>query len=456
MLRPRRSLLGPFLVFSVAAAAVAAVLVFSGVLPTFTESRIDENDYGPAELDFEFQKFSEIENWRLDDQAAAIPAFLRSCERLDAMPDRAPANSQEALGARFEGVSLGGTAGDWRAACAGARDVAARSYGDEAARGDAARAFFEQHFRPVRIIGVRSPKAEGRALFRKALVSDKGLFTGYFEPVYQASAAPTEKFSAPVLARPDNLVMVELGDFRKELAGQRIAGFIANGRLVPYADHRSINAGALGADALALAWLDPNDLFFMQVQGSGRLKFDDGREMRVGYDGQNGHPYTAIGKTLIDRGAMTLEDVSMQAIRNWLVTATPDAARDVRESNPSYVFFREVTDLPNPALGPLGAQGAQLTDGRSLAVDRRYHALGAPVWVSIPAVEGESSALMRLFIAQDSGGAIRGPVRGDIYFGAGPEAAEIAGGFRSEGRMSVLLPTPVAARLAMARALAER
>lgn len=456
MLRPRRSLLGPFLLFSVAAAAVAAVLVFSGVLPTFTQSRIDENDYAPPELDFEFQKFSELENWRLDNQAAAIPAFLRSCSRLAPLHDDAPANSEEALIGKHEGVSLGGTAGDWRAACAGAGEFAAQNFADDAVRVDAARAFFEQHFRPVRIIGVRPPKAEGRALFRHPLVSDKGLFTGYFEPVYQASPTPTGKYSAPVLARPGNLVMVDLGDFRKELAGQRVAGFVADGRLVPYADHRSINAGALGQDARAIAWLDPNDLFFMQVQGSGRLKFDDGREMRVGYDGQNGHPYTAIGKTLIERGAMTLDDVSMQSIRTWLETATPGAAREVRETNPSYVFFREITDLPNPALGPLGAQGAQLTDGRSLAVDRRYHTLGAPVWVAIPAVEGESSALMRLFIAQDSGGAVRGPVRGDIYFGAGAEAAEIAGHFRAEGHMSVLIPTPVAARLAMARALAER
>lgn len=435
---------------------MAAILVFSGVLPTFTEGQIDENDYGPPEFAFEFQKFSEIENWRQDNQAAAIPAFLRSCERLDALPDDAPANSQEALGPRFEGVSVAGTASDWRAACAGARDVAARNFSDEEARGDAARAFFEQHFRLLRIIGVRPPRPDGRAPFREPLIRDEGLFTGYFEPVYEASPAPTATFSAPVLARPENLVMVELGDFRKELAGQRIAGFITDGRLVPYADHRSINAGALGEDALPIAWLDPNDLFFMQVQGSGRLKFADGREMRVGYAAQNGHPYAAIGKTLVDRGAMKLEDVSMQSIRNWLVNASPDAARAVRETNPSYVFFREITDLPNPALGPLGAQGAQLTEGRSLAVDRRYHALGAPVWVAIPGVEGESSPLMRLFIAQDTGGAIRGPVRGDIYFGAGAEAAEIAGRFRSEGRMSVLVPTPVAARLAMARALAER
>jgi membrane-bound lytic murein transglycosylase A len=191
-------------------------------------------------------------------------------------------------------------------------------------------------------------------------------------------------------------------------------------------------------------------------QGSGRLKFAGGREIRVGYDGQNGHPYVAIGKILVDRGALDLDEVSMQSIRRWLETAQPYAAQEVREMNPSYVFFREISELSDPELGPLGAQGAQLTEGRSIAVDRRFHALGAPVWVAIPAVEGESSALMRLFIAQDSGGAVKGPVRGDIYFGAGPEAGEIAGRFRAEGRMSVLVPTSVASRLAMARAGADQ
>ncbi|MEX0645312.1 MAG: murein transglycosylase A [Parvularculaceae bacterium] len=452
MSQTRRNLLAAALALSVGLAALAAILVFGGVLPPFEDRNYSDADYGPPTIAVEFVDFSDLSGWPDDSQGEAIPAFLRSCDVLAGLADDAPANPKEALGESLAGASLSGVAGDWRAACDAAQSLARVPE----MTGAAARAFFERHFRPARIVDVRAPKPEGAARRRPARMSATGLFTGYFEPIYDASPTPSEEFPAPVLARPDNLVMADLGEFRVELAGQRLAGYVEKGRLIPYPDHREINSGALGEGARALAWLDADDLLFMQIQGSGRLKFPDGRELRVGYDGQNGHLYASIGKTLVDRGAMALEDVSMQSIRAWLDEATPQAAREMRETNPSYVFFRPLGEDADPALGPIGSGETQLTAGRSLAVDRRYFAMGAPMWVSIPAVEGETKELRRLMIAQDSGGAIRGPVRGDIFFGSGPAAGEEAGLFRAEGEIVALIPAAVAARLAIERARTAR
>ena len=448
MSQSRRNLLAAALALSVGIAATAAILVFSGVLPPFESREFSETDYEPPALGLEFVDFDDVAGWRDDAHAEAIPVFLRSCDRLALLADDAPANPKEALGAAMAGASLAGAAGDWRVACDAARSLSSAPDMSDGA----ARAFFERHFRPARILDRRTPKPQGSARRRGTRVTDEGLVTGYFEPVYAASPTRTEQYSAPVLARPDNLVMADLGEFRVDLAGQRVAGYVEDGRLRPYPDHHAINAGALGDGANALAWLDADDLFFMQIQGSGRLKFPDGRELRVGYDGQNGHLYASIGKALVDRGVMRLEDVSMQSIRAWLASATPEAARELRETNPSYVFFRPLDADADPALGPFGSGEAQLTAGRSLAVDRRFYPMGAPIWMSLPAVEGGPAAFQRLMIAQDSGGAIRGPLRADIFFGSGAEAGEEAGRLRAEGEMVALVPALVAARLAIQRA----
>lgn len=447
MSRRRGTLLILFLVGSVCAAGLSVFLVFSGALPPAAPPAVEDAEYEPPTLDFDVSRFADVPGWREGAQAGAIAPFLRSCAALAGRPDDAPANAAEALGEAHAGLSLAGQARDWRAACRAALDVA-RNIADGADADLRARDFFETYFRPVEILSVRAPKS-GASFFRRARIERDGLFTGYFEPIYPASLTPTAEYSAPLYQRPDDLVMVDLGAFRPKLAGERIAGYVEAGKLMPYPDHRAIDGGALGARGRVIAWLNPNDLFFLQIQGSGRLRLVQGGEIRVGYDGQNGQPYTPIGKVLIDKGAMRREDVSMQSIRAWLDAAPPDAARGLRETNASYVFFRVLDDLVEPGLGPIGAGGSQLTPERSLAVDRRYYPMGAPVWLSIEA-SGRDPQMRRLFIAQDAGGAIKGPIRGDVFFGAGDEAGARAGAFRRRGEMFVLVPAPVAARLLLA------
>ena len=425
-------------------AAIAAALVFSGIWPPFYQRSFDDDDFGPPVLDIRVVSFDDLEDWRLDDPGPALEAFVRSCQRFDLMPETAPANPLENLGLDDPELSLGGTVEDWLHPCAEARALIVSAYSDAGGRRGALRSFFEFHFRPVEIATARMPLPDGRARRAGPLIEKQGTFTGYFEPVYQASRTPTLQHSAPVLPRPDDLVEVDLGLFRDELKGERIAGRVENGRLKPYDVRNGIETRA-AADALA--WLDPNDLFFLQIQGSGQLVFDDGGVLRVGYAGQNGHPYTAIGRVMVERGVMPLEAVSMQSIRAWLDGASHDAARELRDQNASYVFFRELETVA-PELGPLGAQGAPLTPGRSLAVDRRFTTLGAPVWVDIEPVEAVGGEpIRRLMIAQDTGGAIRGPIRGDVFWGSGDEAAALAGAMNAKGSMIVLLPRRLAERL---------
>lgn len=418
-----------------------AALTFSGVIGR--RAAPPGEDYVSVGLAMRPVSIGELPGWRLDDAAETLPVFLRSCARMEGLSDEAPANPTESLGPGSPLATLAGRVGDWRAACAAALEVIAQRYSDENARTSAARSFYEFHFRPIRILERMAP-AGGEGAERLA---EEGRFTGYFEPFYQASPMRTAEFSAALYARPDDLVTVDLGRFRPEYAGQRIAGRVVDGALEPYPHHAAINAGAIAGRARVLAYMRPSDLFFLQIQGSGRLALA-GNELRVGYDGANGRPYTAIGKTLIENGALARENVSMQTIRTWLDEAPADAARNVRESNESFVFFRVLEALSEPSLGPLGAEGVQLTSGRSLAVDPRYAPFGAPVWIDIPGDEASGKEpVRRLLIAQDSGGAIKGPIRGDIFVGSGPEAGEVAGGFNEIGAMYLLVPTAVAERL---------
>ena len=360
--------------------------------------------------------FDALDGWAGTDFARVGDAMALSCRRLMARADEAPTNPSE----RFEhpGIpTLSGTTGDWRQAC-GAVTAAAED-------GASVRAAIETHFVPVE------------------MAAPERLFTGYFEPTYQARRAPTPPYTAPVLGVPSDLVTVDLGAFSDDFAGRDLVGRIEGRRLVPYADAGEIADDP--PDAPVLAYADPNDLLFLQIQGSGRLEFADGSVLRAGYAGKNGRAYVPVGRTLVDDGALALDEVSMQSIRAWLDEASPEEAARVRHSNPSYVFFRPL-DLPDPAGGPIGAQGVQLTDGVSLAVDRRYHAMGLPVWLETEATTA-NPAIRRLFVAQDTGGAIRGPVRGDVFFGAGEAAADLAGTMNAPGRMVLLLPRPVAAKV---------
>lgn len=419
------------------------VLVFTGVIGGTRFGAQAPQSVGAA---FELADFRDLEGWRLDDAAQTLPVLLRSCERFAALADDAPANPREALGPGAPpGATLAGTVKDWRAPCAEALRIEAQTYADGNAKTSAARALYEFHFRPVRIYERRAAATAGPG--EAPTLTPDGRFTAYFEPFYAASAVRTAEFSAPVYARPSDLVMVDLGLFRPELAGQRIAGRVVDGALDPYPDHAAINAGALAGRARIIAFMRPSDLLFLQIQGSGRLDLA-GRRIRVGYDGANGRPYTAIGKTLLDQGELELKNISMQTIREWLDNAASADARAVRESNASFVFFRVVDDEYDASLGPLGAAGAPLTPGRSLAVDPRYTPFGAPVWVDIPgdAKEGETP-FRRLLIAQDQGGAVKGAVRGDIFVGSGPQAGQVAGAFNEIGEMYVLIPTPLAERL---------
>ena len=358
--------------------------------------------------------FSELPGWSADDQGAALPALSRSCPRLTASsagPPRYP------LQIRLQ-------PSDWRDICAvvGAIDPADQR---------AAQAFLESKFTPFRVT------AGGR---------ETGLFTGYFEPEVLGSRAPAAGFRFPIYRLPPELVSVDLGAFRPALAGQRIAGEVRNGKLVPYAERAAIDAGALRGRGLELFWLaDPMDAFVLQVQGSGRVRLPDGALARVGYAGQNGHTYSSIGRELVKRGAFTVEEASLQRIRAW-VRNNPREADALFAVNRSYVFFKETGSG-----GPFGAQGVVLTPGRSLAVDRRYYPLGLPFWVDLPFDGPRSRRLQRLMVAQDTGGAIKGPIRGDYFWGHGLEAEAMAGIMKSRGSFYILLPRPAAARLAAAR-----
>lgn len=368
----------------------------------------------PPALALSPRDFSDLAGWSEDRHDLALIAFQRSCAVLARRTDTAPLGPDP----RF------GTNADWRPACAGAMQVPP---GDRAA----ARAFFERAFAPVAV-------NEGAM----------GLFTGYYEPELRGSRRRHGPYQTPLLARPADLVMVDLGDFRSELAGQRLAGRLVDGRLLPYPSRAEIEAGALPAERLALLWVDdPIDAFFLHIQGSGRVRLDSGEVVRLGYAAQNGHPYTAIGRTLIARGALAPEEVTMQSIRAWL-SAHPEAASKVMDSNASYVFFAEQA-IGDPDLGAPGAQGVPLTPGRSLAVDRALYPLGLPFWLdaTVPAAEGGDAAFHRLVIAQDTGGAIRGAVRGDLYWGFGDEAAARAGRMKHQGRLHLLLPMALTARL---------
>ena len=361
----------------------------------------------PAEVSLVLQPltYDALPGWNADDQGAAMEAFLISCSTLE----------RKDPGAVMGGQGSFGTVADWMGACAAARQTAPGN----------ARGFFEAWFRPWRAT------ASGEA---------EGLFTGYYEPLLAASATPDALFRFPLYRRPADMLVIDLGQFSDEFDGRSITGRLSGGTLLPYHDRATIDDGALAGQGLEIAWTDdPVALFFLHIQGSGRLAMTDGRELRVGYDGQNGHGYYAIGRELVAMGELSREEVSLQSIRDWL-KAHPDRADTVMETNPSYVFFRV---LEGP--GPIGGQGVPLTAGRSLAIDHRMIAYGAPIWLDTTLSDG--TPWQRLMIAQDTGGAIRGPVRGDIFFGTGEDAEWHAGHMKGAGGYAVLLPNALSARL---------
>jgi membrane-bound lytic murein transglycosylase A len=340
--------------------------------------------------------------WGDDDYKAALDTFFESCRAV-----KQP---------------------HWRTAC---RQARALTNGNSAAASDklearAVREFFETHFRPWQVVN-----GDGTV---------EGLITGYYEPLLTGSRERSDDFKYPVLGVPEDLLQIDLSEVYPELKDRRLRGRIEGRRVVPYFARSELISREDKLPARPLFWVaDPIDLFFLQVQGSGRIALPDGSRARVGYADQNGHPYQSIGRWLVERGELTTERASMEGIKSW-VRDNPSRLDELLNANPSYVFFRE---LPNPAPGsndgPIGAMGVPLTPERSIAVDPRIINLGAPVWLASTQPNG-GPQLRRLMVAQDTGGAIKGGVRADYFWGFGAQAGGEAGRMRQRGSLWVLLP----------------
>lgn len=271
-----------------------------------------------------------------------------------------------------------------------------------------------------------SPRDFFELLFLPVIFEDgePGLFTGYYEPELQGSLTPTDRFRFPLYRQPSE----------------------ARSSRVWLTRHQIESSGVLEGRGLELVWLDdPVDKFFLQVQGSGRIQLPDGNYIRVGFGGRNGHPYRSVGRELVRMGLFEEHQVSAGAIKRW-VRRNPEAGRKLLQHNPSYIFFREVTRVP-PEKGPLGAMNRSITAGRSIAVDPSFVTLGAPVWIE----KGGKNTLRRLMIAQDTGSAIKGAQRADIFYGTGDDAGRVAGSVKDPGRMIVLLPIDLALTIASQR-----
>ena len=354
----------------------------------------------PAPL-FTPSKWEVLPEWSTLDLTPSWAALLQSCRVLKAKPQ-------------------------WQAVCSGTELVDKND-------SDAQRKFYEDKLAPFQVFN-----PDG---------SENGVITGYYEPLLKGDRVRTSRARYPLYAAPDDLITVDLASLYPELKNLRLRGRMVGNKIVPYPTRKEIESAAAngkvngngngnGFNSKPIAWAeDPVDLFFLQIQGSGRIELPDGSHMRVGYADQNGHPYQSVGKLLVERGELKLEQASMQGIKDWGMK-NPDKLPELLASNPSFVFFRE---LPNDLPGPLGSLGVPLTGERSIAVDPRFLPLGAPVFLATTQ-PNSPLPLNRLVMAQDTGGAIRGGVRADFFWGFGNAAGELAGRMKQRGRMWVLLP----------------
>jgi membrane-bound lytic murein transglycosylase A len=354
-------------------------------------------------------RFADLPGWTEDRLAEALPALQRSCARLLRSDAATP------LGPK----AVGGTAADWRAPCQALASVPPRE--------EALRETLEAHFSPVQVTAGGEPE---------------GIFTGYYEVELEGARAPSPRFPVPLYRRPPDLVSANLGSFADDLAGRTIFGRVDGERFVPYATRAEIERGALAGRGLELFWLaDPIEAFLLHIQGSGRVRLAEGGMTRVGFAAANGHPFLGIGRALTERGLLPKDKASMPEIREWL-RAHPAEGREMMQLNRRYIFFREIEGE-----GPIGAEGVPLTAGRSLAVDTALLPLGAPVWLDTHWPGDPARPLRRLMVAQDTGSAIKGAVRGDFFWGTGEGALAEAGRMKSAGRYWFLLPKSVTARL---------
>ncbi len=335
--------------------------------------------------------WSDLPGWAADPVEDAWPAFVASCRAVGRQPV-------------------------WRPVC-----DAARALGENPGSA-AARRFFEARLSPWRVLN-----ADG---------TREGLVTGYYEPLIKGSRSRSKAYPWPVHGVPDDLLTIDMGDVFPDLKGQRVRGRLVGNRVVPYYTRAEVARQAERFAGKTLLYAeDAVELFFLQVQGSGRVQLPDGSVLRLAYGDANGHPYQSIGRWLVDKGEMKLEQASMEGIKNW-ARANPGRLQEMLNANPSYIFFREVAQSGG---GPVGALGQPLTEGRSLAVDPRSIPLGAPVFLATTQ-PNSPQPLRRLMLAQDTGSAIKGGVRGDFFWGFGAEAGALAGRMRQKGEMWVLWP----------------
>ncbi|MEZ5757694.1 MAG: MltA domain-containing protein [Emcibacteraceae bacterium] len=378
----------------------AIFLLFGIFLTALYLLIIPEEKHEP--VNFETISFQDLDGWQEDDLGKALEAFQISCGRLLDFPD------ERSFGAF-------GSALDWKSICRASLEI------DPVA----ARRFFENRFTAL-----------------KFTLEAPGLFTGYYAPLYKGSRVKSDKFSAPLYMVPEDLQNIDLGDFDESLKGRSIIGEVRENKFVPYKDREAIDRGALENKGLELVWLEkPEESFFLQIQGSGFIELEDGEIFHVGYAERNGRPYRAIGRFLIDSGDIAREDMSLQAIRRWM-DENPEKSKQLMWKNPSYVFFRK-----RDGDKPVGSLGVGLTPGRSLAVDRSYIPLGVPLWLQtyqeMSSDEGKIIKipdLNRLVVAQDTGGAIKGKIRGDVYWGIGDLAELKAGPMKDMGTYYILVP----------------
>jgi membrane-bound lytic murein transglycosylase A len=344
----------------------------------------------PPKTAFVPASFADLPGWPRDDVRAAWPAFQSSCSVL-------------------------GKRADWKEACSIARTVNA---GDERA----VRLFLETFLQPHRVIG-----PDG---------ADSGLVTGYYEPLLRGSRRQSGVYQTPLYKVPDDMLTIDLGSVYPELKGKRLRGRLQGRKVVPYASREEIARASLPGKELL--WVDDSvEAFFLEVQGSGRVQLDSGETVRVAYADQNGYPYRSIGKWLIEQGELTPDQASAQGIKAW-VAGHPTRKQELFNANPSYVFFRE-EKLPDPTVGPKGSLGVPLTPQRSVAIDTSQIPAGVPLYLSTTQPASDIP-LQRLVMAQDTGGAIKGAIRVDFFFGFGTEAAENAGRMKQRGEVWVLLP----------------
>lgn len=343
---------------------------------------------------FKLSRWSQLHGWQTDQAHEAWAAFLQTCNAR---------NSPAAL----------------QNPCATAKPLAVTNP-------EQARAFFEAYFTPYRIVRNESHTS-----------SDTGLITGYYEPLLRGSRKASNVYATALYAPPDDMLTIELGEVFPELQGKRVRGRLQGKKVLPYYERAALqNHPSLRGKELV--WVDSAlDAFFLGVQGSGRVQLNDGSTIRLAYADQNGQPYRSIGRYLVDRGELTLEESSVPAIRRW-IAANPTRLPEVLNYNPSMVFFREER-IDDPSVGPKGSLGVPLTAGRSVAIDSSFIPLGAPLFLSTTYPASEAP-LQRLVMSQDTGGAIRGPVRADLFWGFGAAAGELAGLMKQHGQMWLLWP----------------